>query len=309
MLKLSPDERLNLHGCLRHAWFAESIDQCLHPPETAMPASLLASPRVSPRAAQDGREGKTCGAVVKITCSMGSAVDDLKMVLRDKTMLAYGDPGGESFSETLLGGDEQIVAVMQETRQEQYKYIGNAIVFYTSLGQTVAFLGAEARKRARFAAPSDSQIVGLQFQGSLLTGIHLKDISEGGVLEKISARLGSSVDMITFHLRNGFSRVYPPCGSAGGKEQGPWLLAEGEFIIAVEQVCREGYLGRSVALYTSEGQIIALKGVEAAGFNSFAAPRHTQICGLGFQDGDLVTVSTCSSAGDLSQRVVHRVKD
>ena len=43
--------------------------------------------------------------------------------------------------------------------------MGLAIVFHTSRGDVLTLQGSQARKRRSFLAPSDAQIVGLQFQG------------------------------------------------------------------------------------------------------------------------------------------------
>jgi len=71
-----------------------------------------------------------------------------------------------------LKPDEIIIAVQQENRNGLEEHLGNAMTFYTSHCNAFEFQGADARRRLRFVAPTGSQVVGLQFVGSRLTGIH-----------------------------------------------------------------------------------------------------------------------------------------
>jgi len=182
--------------------------------------------------------------------------------------------------------------VSQETRDVYPQHLGNAIALFTSSSMVVAFQGVDARTRNRFVAPTGSQICGLQFVGSQLTGIHLErvDDSNRGAVSSIRGRTGYAVDNIELELRDGSVRRH---GGTGGFVQGPWMLQEDERIVAVEQAVREEYLGNSVAFFTSCGQVYRLSGVEASTSRRFSAPPGRQICGLEFEASALSLVRTC----------------
>merc|ERR1712113_609085 len=58
-----------------------------------------------------------------------------------------------------IGAQEFITAVMQDTFSDSG--LGNALVFYTSASRIISLQGTDARRRHRFVAPLDGQIVGL----------------------------------------------------------------------------------------------------------------------------------------------------
>jgi len=280
LLTSEPMRRFGLHECMNHKWLV--TEQAPHEP----PKKSL------------GADHVTRAAVRLIAGRMGAAVDSLEFQLGDNSRLRYGSSGGEARVEAFLQSDELLVAVMQET---PHAYLGNALTFYTSMGQVITLRGSDAQRRVSFVAPSDSQIVGLQFQGSQLSGIHIKDVmgTASGAVQEISGRVGSSVDQVVFRLRSGQTHSYPHAGTSGGTDHSVLELALDECIVAVEQVCREAYLGRSIVFYTSAGRVKVFNGNQAPGSRHFAAPLGRQICGLQFEGSGLARVITCSHAGDL----------
>merc|ERR1712232_544672 len=124
-----------------------------------------------------------------------------------------------------------VTAIVQERR---HNYLGNMIVFFTSLGRTLEVLGNQAMGRGFFVAPIGTQIVGLQIVDSLVHGIHTAQVTKGqpGAVASIQAWVGTSVDKVVFNLRNGKQRSY---GSDGGTAVGPWVLEEEEYITSVDQ--------------------------------------------------------------------------
>merc|ERR1719377_269151 len=112
--------------------------------------------------------------------------------------------------------------------------LGDALVFYTSLGRVLALQGTDARRRNRFVAPAGRQIVGLQFEGAVLAGTHVERVppsGEGSVAE-ISGRTGTEVSHVAFHLREGSKHEY---GGSAGQPHGPWTLQKTELVLIVEQ--------------------------------------------------------------------------
>jgi len=233
----------------------------------------------------------------------GYAVDSVLLKKADDTEEFHGSNGGDREQILKLAADELIVSVMQERR---HNYLGNAVLFYTSAGRTFEVLGNQAKSRACFVAPSGAQIVGLQFVGSLLQGVHtaaFKQQKEGAVA-KISAWVGTSVDKIVFHLRNGKVRSF---GSDGGSAVGPWILEPDEHIKIVDQNIREAYLGNSIIFQTSLGKVIRIFGVEKSKTRRVGAPEGSQICGLEFNGPDLMAAVVCPSSGDRDNQRTLRV--
>lgn len=290
LLNMNPDERLGMEGsrsCLIQPWLtSESL-------ANRSPQSQCGEVKSEVSDSDFGRQG----VVVRVDGWIGSSVDQIKMHLLDTT-LCYGGPGGKPVVPFYLRDNEIIVAVMQEVRDA---YLGNALVMYTSEGQVLAFEGSGAKERSRFVAPSGSHIVGLQFERSQIAGILIEDIPDSGPgsVASISGRTASAVDQVEIRLRNGRIRHY---GSEGGTKKGPWELGDREFILIVEQVRRDWFLGSAIIFYTSAGNIIKLSGMQSSISRHFAAPFGKQVCGLHFQGSRLSNVSLCPASGDRSPR-------
>lgn len=303
LLKTEPDKRLCLdpcRSCLVHPWL-EGEGGPTGPPALQRVAGEggLAGLDTRTRSSFSGMAPETDpfaqahahGAVERIRAWTGDAVDRIELHLRDEVMVEAGQLGGDRQMDVPLRPDELIVAVMQETRDAGY--LGNSIVFYTSEGRVIGVCGNHAKEAARFAAPSDSQIVGLQFDGSRLVGVHLMPAGTGlGVVAEVNGRSATAVDRVSLQLRSGQVRTY---GGDGGRQDGSLQLAEDEFIIAVEQVCREWFLGTALVFYTSKSGIFKIKGVASDRSRHFAAPSGRQICGLHFNGNRLTDVETCAA--------------
>eukprot|EP00913_Durusdinium_trenchii_P012758 g11979.t1 len=230
------------------------------------------------------------GAVKQISGSVGNAVDCVEIQLRCGKKNFYGNQGGFQHKNWRLHHDEVILAVAQEQRDS---FVGNSLVFYTSECQIIALQGHDATHRTRLMAPIGSQISGLQFEGSHLTGIYLERVPIDGSPMAVSAILGhvgSAVDKLVLRLRDGSTRRY---GFEGGYVQGPYDLEDDEYILFVEQDRRDSFLGNSVAFITSKGRIFDFRGMQASRSIRFVAPPDRQICGLGFTGSRLSLVSTC----------------
>eukprot|EP00928_Gymnodinium_smaydae_P017890 TRINITY_DN16828_c1_g5_i1.p1 TRINITY_DN16828_c1_g5~~TRINITY_DN16828_c1_g5_i1.p1 ORF type:complete len:618 (+),score=72.16 TRINITY_DN16828_c1_g5_i1:48-1901(+) len=325
LLKVDPSERLDQAGCLRHKWLAREVARTKragvvfsssdseqtpggrssgHAPRShgrdlcrMDTASLIDSAgsggESSPlrmSSAYRYWEGCRKGVVRQINGSVGNAVDCVEMHLRSGRKLFYGGQGGFQHRSWRLHHDEVILAVAQEPRDA---YMGNSLVFYTSECQIIALQGHDARTRSRLIAPVGSQITGLQFEGSILTGIYIERLPEPGLpmaVQRISGTTGSAVDKLVLQLRDGSVRRY---GFDGGTPVGPFDLEPDEYILIVEQGRRDAFLGNSLAFFTSRGNIIELRGMQASRSRRFVAPAQTQICGLGFDGSHLMRVSTC----------------
>lgn len=203
-----------------------------------------------------------------------------------------------------LEPDEFIIGVMQDRFFGDGSTIGNALVFYTSSSRIIALQGTEARRRHRFVAPAGWQIVGLQFEGTVITGTHVERVTDGtqGSVRQISGRTGSAVDSVSLHLSDGSKHAY---GHEGGSEKGPWRLEPSEVILVVEQGHKERYLGASIAFYTSAGNVFKLSGVTAFPSRRFAVASGEQLCNLEFEGGLLSKVCTCPRNGDLQKSRWH----
>lgn len=338
LLTVDRTKRLGLDGCFRHHWLAEEV-------ANATPASADFSHAGTPRHAgsPNNRETDTVslfvgllspvkkgfpdfperpirsvgptqmnlvlqppyqGVIKQISGKVGAAVDSVELQFRDGPSQFHGGRGGKEQHTWYLRQDELILAVAQETRNA---YLGDALVFYTSECQIISVQGADARRRNRLVAPLGSQIVGLQFENSHLTGIHLEKASLNGctphgAIQSISGRVGSAVDKIVLQLRDGAVRRY---GTEGGSLQGPRLLEPDELIIIVEQGRKDAFLGNSIAFYTSAGNVVEFRGMEAAHSRRFVAPEGFQICGLSFEGDSLVGVTICPWSGDMSCSRAH----
>merc|ERR1719414_2520396 len=124
-------------------------------------------------------EESDAAALWKVSGWTGSAVDSVCVRTRGGSIQSHGGLGGWAQKEYILEPHEVVVAVAQESRVVLPEFLGNAIVFYTSLCQVLAFEGEDARRRNRFVAPVGSQVVGLQFVGSQITGVHLERMETG----------------------------------------------------------------------------------------------------------------------------------
>ncbi|CAE8737646.1 unnamed protein product [Polarella glacialis] len=278
LLTIDRDERLSLVGCLSHAWLAKS------------------SGKLIVNAAGLG-EVPLKGVVRKVTGCAGYAVDSVKLDFWDGSNCQHGGKGGDARKSWQLRPDELIMEVVQE---ERWEFLGNALIFITSHTRVISIRGTEARKRRLFVAPVGCQIAGLQFDGSELVGIHLEKVGTDGLgsVAAIGGRVGSAVDQVVLILRDGSSREY---GDPGGSQRGPWALQAEEYLVSVEQLVRDAFLGNSLVLRSSLGNIFKLRGMEASRSRRFAAPSCSQICGLEFNGSLLTGVQTCPEDGDTSQ--------
>lgn len=300
LLVVEPDDRLSIEACMRHRWLQEEATRAQY--ETSEHSPLTASqPSALPEGPGDGGDGFRNrlwrivdgggfrGVVSQIGGRTGNAVDNLQLQMWEGEVQRFGGQGGSEQLSWHLHHDEAILAVSQETRQD---FLGNSLAFYLSSTRIIRLQGHDARNRARFAAPVGSQVTGLQFTGHQLTGLFLERHPRDGsplAVASIGGRVGSSVDVVVFGLRDGGVRRY---GGDGGDEVGPWMLADDEFITAVEQGRRDAYLGYSFAFLTSAGNVIELQGMEARAVRRFIAPLGSQICGLTFEGSLLSGVST-----------------
>eukprot|EP00928_Gymnodinium_smaydae_P088884 TRINITY_DN72922_c0_g1_i1.p1 TRINITY_DN72922_c0_g1~~TRINITY_DN72922_c0_g1_i1.p1 ORF type:complete len:621 (-),score=119.05 TRINITY_DN72922_c0_g1_i1:290-2152(-) len=286
LLEIEPENRLTVEGCLRHPWMEESERLG----EKTVPLHRVASADI------------VNGVVQRICGYTGSAVDNVELQMSAGEVRHYGKRGGENQKKFPLEPGEIIIAVAQETRRN---YLGNALVFYTSHCQVIAVNGSEAKSCERFVADADSQITGLQFQGSKLTGIKMADNPEEGpkgLVAEIRGKKGYCVDRIELHLRK--SRD-PRCyGGYGGADVAPFQLNPDEYITVVEQGRRDAFLGTFLAFYTSQGRIHIVQGMQAIEHIRYAAPAGSQICGLRFEGSRLSHVATCPRSGDLNRETV-----
>jgi len=324
LLTVDPAARLDLAGCQRHPWLrvppeeaaAARAAQCALAQEAEAQALAASPPDVASGSSESIRDEashrtvtKTLllegppdeitpqGVVQSITGAFGSAVDSVHLHLRDGAALSFGGQGGTAYREWRLQPDELILVVMQE---ERGSFLGNSLALLTSLCQVILLQGVDARNRVRFVAPVRCQIVGLQFQGCDLIGVHLQptpEEGEPGAVERIGGSVGSAVDRVALHMRDGSCRSY---GGSGGSRQVPQTFSQGEFIVAVEQARRFAYLGNAIAFYTSEGRVISFTGMAAARCRRFSVRRGRQVCGLAFEGSRLASVMTCPASGDLS---------
>mmetsp|Transcript_82473 Transcript_82473/g.163734 ORF Transcript_82473/g.163734 Transcript_82473/m.163734 type:complete len:585 (+) Transcript_82473:50-1804(+) len=291
LLVFDPELRLCHGNCLRHVWMSgESGDEAF---VNAAPMTHVITPTGSTVANSEDSGPTHAGAVEKVTGWVGTAVDSIQLRWRDGSSHPHGGLGGFEKLVYNLSPGEIIIGVGQETRDVYPENLGNSIVLYTSFCQVLAFQGSDAWQRSRFVAPVGSQIIGLQFVGSSLCGIHLESVSgKRGAVACISGHVGYGVDQIFLDLRNGSARKYG-CEGEGGLEQGPWSLAEDEIITIVEQAYRDEFLGNSIAFYTSAGNIHKLSGMASSSARRVSAPSGSQICSLEFDGSNLMCVQIC----------------
>ncbi|CAJ1367877.1 unnamed protein product [Effrenium voratum] len=292
LLNINMAGRFSHVDCVHHSWFSSCTDMHKMVGKVSFPENLAL------------KDGEPRAVIQEISGCTGYAVDNLQLKLRSGKTLTFGSAGGDIQQQWKLRPDERIIAVLQE---ERHDFLGLALVFHTSRGDVLALQGAQARKRRSFIAPAGSSIVGLQFQGHRLIGIHLEKISmeEPGCVASLGGRVGHAVDKVWFRLRDGTTREYG--SSDGGVEHGPWVLEPGEHIVAVEQLVRDAFLGTSLAFYTTTGSIFCLKGMEAFGSRRFSSLPGRQICGLHFEGSMIVSVSTCADDGNLDAVKTHRM--
>lgn len=296
MLAFEPDDRLTHGACLRHPWLASEASGWFEDVE------VEADDEGNPAMAQS-LSLRAAGAIACISGWTGAALDSLKLKFRSGSIETFGDRGGFTQMRHALNPDEVVVAVQQENRDN---CLGNGLTFYTSACNVFEFQGTDARRRRRFVAPTGSQIVGLQFVGSRLTGIHLHQTPETGaqgLVERISGRSGYAVDHLCIVLRTGTVRSY---GGEGGFEQGPWALEPNEYFTVVEQAKRDAYLGNSIAFYSSAGRVFKFQGMEASLSRRFVVPTGQQICGIEFSGSSLAAVRVCSA--QVSSPAPHAVQ-
>jgi len=243
----------------------------------------------------------TLGAVSSISGWTHRVVNGLQLKSRSSISTKHGMQDiGKAYS-CSLAPEELITAVMQDTYGDGG--LGSALVFYTTKCRIIAVNGTDARSRTRFVAPRGRQVMGLQFDGPRLVGLHLERAGpeEEASLEEIRGCVGSAVDKVEFLLRDGSVYEYGN-GGGGGTECGPFHLRRDEYVVIVEQFYKGWELGGSIAFYTSAGNIIKLAGVTSSKARRFCVAAGQQICGVAFDKaGRLVKVQTCPENADLSR--------
>lgn len=295
LLTCDPSERLGLDGCLRHDWFLTLPNNDFH---ESVSGTML----------RQESNSDSSGIFRKVSGWVGEAVDRVEFDFwSGGAPLSVGAPtGGEQYRECLLHSEEMVIAVRQEMRDG---YLGNALVLFTSHCRVFALEGSDALTRRSFVAPVGSQIVGLQFLDSKLQGIHLENTPRKGEdarVARIEGHVGYAVDQLTFTLRDGSIRSY---GNEGGDQTSETALESDEYIMIVEQGPRDGYLGYSIAFYTSKMRTIALRGMETAQSRRFIAPKGKQISGFEFDRHRLVNIKLCPTNGDHSQESIEICDD
>mmetsp|Transcript_9254 Transcript_9254/g.20687 ORF Transcript_9254/g.20687 Transcript_9254/m.20687 type:complete len:603 (+) Transcript_9254:104-1912(+) len=275
LLTVDPGKRLCLdgeHNCLVHPWLEG---------ESTMSREASRSPT------------KHQGVIRQVRGWTGDAVDCIEFCMRDgHADFEVGVKGGQPLNWVQLNPDEVIVAAMQESRDS---YLGNAVVLYTSQCRIIAIEGKSSKERARFIAPRDSQIVGLQFDGNRLIGIHLESFTGKGAVEEISGRSATCVDNVRIKLRNGAVRTYGSPG--GGQPVLPFHMYMEERIMVVEQLRRDWFLGSALIFYTSAGRVFKVQGVGSQS-RHFAAGAGEQIRALRFEGSNLREIVCCAASGD-----------
>jgi len=106
-----------------------------------------------------------------------------------------------------------------------------------------------------------------------------------GVIKKVNGWYGNAVDSLHLRLTDGSTQSY---GSRGGEAEVNFSLQQDEVVLAVMQETRAQYLGNSITLYTSRGQVINVKGIDAKRRRRFVAPGGCQVVGLQFDGSRLV---------------------
>mmetsp|Transcript_29064 Transcript_29064/g.66850 ORF Transcript_29064/g.66850 Transcript_29064/m.66850 type:complete len:559 (+) Transcript_29064:46-1722(+) len=275
LLTMNPRQRLCLdgeHNCLVQPWLAGEamLHRDLTPPVAA----------------------KHQGVVRQVRGWTGDAVDRIEFCMRGgHPDFEVGDRGGQPLPWIQLQPEEVIVAAMQESRDT---YLGNSVVLFTSDSRVIAIEGKSSKERARFVAPRDTQIVGLQFDGSRLIGIHLEMFSGKGAVEEITGRCATCVDNVRMKLRSGAERVYG--SNAGGNGIAAFTLSNDERIMVVEQQRRDWFLGSAIVFYTSAGRVCKIHGVGPRS-RHFAAKEGEQIRALRFDGSILRDIICCPASG------------
>lgn len=355
LLSVNVKKRLNLGGCMRHAWLSASATE-ERPLTTAASArnqptvmtkqrdpgnrpqlvtnsswspaikyeqappkwpcfqgvlkgrnQLVMEKRIS--SGQNLQPVNMVGVVQEIRGWSGSAVDNIEIIGQDGNNYGgiYGGNGGVKHSCWKLSHDEVIIAVRQEVGP---RFMGAALVFYTSKCQIINLQGTDAVKRRRFVSPVGFQIVGLQFENSKISGVHLEKVTRSGegAIEKLRAHIGFAVDSLHFHLRDGSCVSW---GGDGGDSIREESLEKHEYVVIVEQQPRDPYLANSISFYTSTGRVVHFSGMSSTRSQRYMASIGNQICGINFEDvGDgnlrLAEVTTCPQNGDVSK--AERIK-
>ena len=113
------------------------------------------------------------GLVSKICSRTGWYVDCLALHLRTGEVHVHGGGCGVSQNEMQLNSDEYICAVTQQNFH--VGYLGSALIFHLSSGRMISIEGSTGNKKKknviRLAAPSDEQIMDLEFEGSRLARV------------------------------------------------------------------------------------------------------------------------------------------
>lgn len=278
LLDTDPEMRFGLEGCLASAWLVEDDDEMV-------PAQ--------PQAAITALSGHT-----------GDALDSVELLLRDGQRQKCGNAGGTAQHEIGLLPDELILGVAHE---DNGSYLGSSLTAFTSKGHVIMLQGSWAQPRHIFLAPAGHEVVDLHFEGGELFRLDTAAVAPNGAgsVACVGGRVGDAVDKVELTMRDGSVRQH---GDRGGKRCGPWALQRGEFIVAAEHTTHpQGFLGSSIAFYTSQGRVLTLEGAAAPRTQRFAVPAGRQMCGLGFEDSRLASVATCPQNGDLSATIQHAV--
>eukprot|EP00929_Paragymnodinium_shiwhaense_P104468 TRINITY_DN68901_c0_g1_i1.p1 TRINITY_DN68901_c0_g1~~TRINITY_DN68901_c0_g1_i1.p1 ORF type:complete len:707 (-),score=182.65 TRINITY_DN68901_c0_g1_i1:38-2062(-) len=127
--------------------------------------------------AADQEEAIGPGSVRSISARIGWYVDHLALELRDGSMLSYGRHSGNDMDPIELEEKDRIVAV--EQKLWSVGYLGAYLCFHLHGGREVTISGewldwCSKKKKPQqnmFHAPPGCQVVGLTFEGSMLTGL------------------------------------------------------------------------------------------------------------------------------------------
>jgi serine/threonine protein kinase len=246
-------------------WTGSSVDSV----ELELTAVFLADVGVV-----GGRRGSKQSVDIGVSSRRSAADEERRLCYPTQ-----GKTAGVYQKKVTLDPDELVIAVSQEFAENTY--LGHALIFYTSKSRVVGFTGTSAARKSRFAAPPDSQIVGLQFDNYRLVGIHLANIGGKESVREIAGCVGYAVDSVEFVMIDGLEKKY---GGRGGSERVSWSLDKDEYIVIVEQGRREPYLGYSMVFFTSTGKVLQLRGVDASRSKRVMVPRGRQLCGLSFDN-------------------------
>lgn len=246
------------------------------------------------------------GVVTHVTGWSGSSCDSIRLTLIGGERRQYGGEGGKDIKEWELAEDELIIAVTQERQGDGF--LGYAFVFFTSLGRTLAVKGFLAAQKKRFIAPTGTQIVGLMFEDSALTGTMIektKQRTKTGLVKRITGYMGQSITCIKLTLGDGEVRSYGV--QEDGDSERSWDLEEDEEILIVEQGFKDHNLGYSMSFYTSMGNVYTMRGISATLSVRFMTKKE-QIYGLEFdRGGKLTVVITCNLEGDTELSTRRRL--